>query len=882
MSLLNAAPRILVAVVKHRIKLAVGEEALQGISDAVAETLGDEVEAQINRWLNNDKFRKQIDEAAKSADACFREQYTKNTELVDLLLGMALAGSPEIEKAIEPYNRQKLLGAIKSVLAQNLPKIPKQTRATAAKKYLDCLEDALVTIDDMREQVTTATVREIRPLIEDINRRTKRIDRTTKKTAEGVEELLRRTDQPHYEQPTYEPVPVPDPAIIPERDLLPPGDNLKVKGWTPNANFVGREADLKKIAQCLLHSANGNAMAVTAAMGAGGIGKTQLAIEFAYRYGRFFHGVHWLSAISDRLDPEIAACGYAMNLPDFPDKQDAQIERVLAEWAKSAPRLIIVDNAENQDVLKDWLPRLQGHRVLITSRRGQWPAHWGVVAHRLDVLTADESRELLRRLAPHLTSAPDAELDMVGEKLGYLPLALDLAGNYMQYRRMTPAAYLELLDKQKTLVDSRLFTTWAKEQGILSPTDHDLNVYATFDLSWQRLTSDAPKRLLMGCGYLAPNTPIPLELLTALFESDDDPAESVDMALGKLDEVGLMNRKEDGLPTIHPLIAEFARLQAGEEEDTLAVLADKMARMGHKATGTGIPADFAPIRAHIERLAQQAGSASNMVATALWNSLGYHLHLMLADYGGARVAFENVLRILPEDDSNCGKVVNNLGSVLQAMGDYAGAKEHYERALRIDEAAFGPDHPDVATDVNNIGSLFRVMGDYAGAKLMYERVVTILPENHPNFSSALNNLGSVLHAMGDYARAKAYFERALRIDEAAFGPDHPSVARDVNNLGSVLQAMGDYARAKEHYERALRIDEVAFGPDHPRIASRVNNLGMVVSIMGDYVAAKEHYERALRIDEAAFGPDHPDVARDVNNLGDVLQSMGDYARAKAY
>jgi tetratricopeptide (TPR) repeat protein len=131
--------------------------------------------------------------------------------------------------------------------------------------------------------------------------------------------------------------------------------------------------------------------------------------------------------------------------------------------------------------------------------------------------------------------------------------------------------------------------------------------------------------------------------------------------------------------------------------------------------------------------------------------------------------------------------VNNLGLVLKDQGDLAGARDAYERALAIDEAVFGPDHPKVATDVNN--------------------------------------LGLVLQDQGDLTGARAAFERALAIDEAVFGPDHPNVARDVNNLGLVLQDQGDLAGARTAYERALAIDEAVFGPDHPEVARDVNNLG---------------------------------------------------------
>ena len=103
--------------------------------------------------------------------------------------------------------------------------------------------------------------------------------------------------------------------------------------------------------------------------------------------------------------------------------------------------------------------------------------------------------------------------------------------------------------------------------------------------------------------------------------------------------------------------------------------------------------------------------------------------------------------------------------MLQDLGDLAGARAAFERALSIDENAFGPKHPNVAIDVNN--------------------------------------LGSVLQDLGDLPGARAAYERALAIDERVFGPQHPDVARDLWNLGYTLEQQGDLAMAKGHYERAL-------------------------------------------------------------------------------
>ena len=668
------------------------------------------------------------------------------------------------------------------------------------------------------------------------------------------------------------------------------------------------------------------ALITQAITGMGGVGKTQLAVEFAYRYGYRFRSVHWLDLSNPALlDEQIARNGARMGLEPWPDKLPDQVARTLQAWQAEGPRLLILDNLEDPAAAQDILACLSHSslRLLLTARRRDWPRYLGLQILPLDEFTPEESRAFLRHFLPP-DRAADADLDALAERLGHLPLALELAGRYLErHPRLSVGDYLNALLQ---VLDHPSMRGWRPD--LPSPTKHDLSLRATFALSWEQVQDPDARRAFLLAGFCAPNVPIPESILERMIE---DPVRR-DEALGELIGLGLLEGSPES-PAIHPLLADFAQADArrasaregrlrrlksaflglwpgvglrrhpepaSAQADAwrasaqegrfpigapfLSALASLAAETNREIDRTGRYDLFAPLLPHLRAVAEKAeplfparpGSEPAADLALLWNELGYHLYHVAA-YAEARACYERALRIweraLGPEHPHVATAVNNLGRVLWALGDLAGAKACFERALRIDEAAFGPDHPNVAIRVNNLGSVLQDLGDLAGAKACYERALRIdeaaFGPDHPNVAIRVNNLGSVLWALGDLAGAKACFERALRIDEAAFGPDHPEVATDVNNLGRVLQALGDLAGAKACYERALRIDEAAFGPDHPNVAIRVNNLGSVLEDMGDLAGAKACYERALRIFRQRLPPDHPHIRIVEENLRGV-------------
>ena len=142
-------------------------------------------------------------------------------------------------------------------------------------------------------------------------------------------------------------------------------------------------------------------------------------------------------------------------------------------------------------------------------------------------------------------------------------------------------------------------------------------------------------------------------------------------------------------------------------------------------------------------------------------------------------------------------------------------------------------------------------------------------------SDLLDRLGQLYRQKAEYEKAKDYRTRALKISEAAFGPNHPNVATNLNNLASVLQELGELQHARDLFERSLKIDEAAFGPNHPKVAMRLNNLAGVLKDLGELQHTRDLFERSLGILRQFLGENHPSTKTVKANLDVVLKELGE-------
>ena len=212
------------------------------------------------------------------------------------------------------------------------------------------------------------------------------------------------------------------------------------------------------------------------------------------------------------------------------------------------------------------------------------------------------------------------------------------------------------------------------------------------------------------------------------------------------------------------------------------------------------------------------------------------------------------------------------------------AKPLLERALAIQEAALGRDHPLIAGTLQSLAGLLMTLHDDAGAKLLLERAQrsreTTHGAAHPETIRTLVNLAILYQETGDYAAARQRYERARTLAEQFRGPGDLLTLHVLAGTAVVLSDLaGDPAGSARLNERLVALTEQSFGTMDRRLTAPLENLAMDFRDLGEYAAALAAGQRALAIAERALGPNHPDVARSLHTVATVLAGLGDYAAA---
>ncbi|GCE10468.1 tetratricopeptide repeat protein [Tengunoibacter tsumagoiensis] len=633
--------------------------------------------------------------------------------------------------------------------------------------------------------------------------------------------------------------------------------------------------------------------------GLGGIGKTQIATEYAYRYYQDYEAVLWAHAEDrDTLISSYVAIATLLKLPECTTEKQEIIIEAVKRWLQIQQKwLLILDNVDDLGILPPFLPPTYRGHVLLTTRTLAMQRF----ATRLEIkeLSDEQGARMILRRAGIL--APSQELShanvedhrfatLLTQELGGLPLALDQAGAYVEATGMSLQEYFEIYKqyRQKLLSDRRSLIF-----------DHPDSISSTWLLTFIKVQerNAAAADLLRLFSYFAPDA-IAEEILTAdssvlgsLLAPLGSDAFQRNQAIEVLRTYSLIRRNPvEKTLSIHRLVQ--AVLQDNFEKSERHVWAER----AMLAINAAFPQAIHGKWHKCERLLIQALKGSKIITEyQIIRREAGHLLFKVASYmlGHARYREAEPLyhqsmqiweHVLGSEHLDMAYPLNGLAELYREQGKYREAEPLYQRAIQIREQSLGPEHPDVAFILTNLANLYTLQGKYREAELLYQKTLRIREQfpgpEHIDLATSLNGLAILYTNLGKYDEAELSYRQVLLIWEQWLGPEHPNLASSLNGLAELYRKQGKYVQAEQLYQQALQIREQSLGPEHPDVAFPLNGLANLYSEQGNYEKAEPLYQRALQIWEQSLGFEHSDVALLLNNLANLYIGQGNYEKAE--
>ena len=659
-----------------------------------------------------------------------------------------------------------------------------------------------------------------------------------------------------------------------------------------NLFFTGREEILARLHHTFHVNTARASVQVQALSGLGGVGKTQIAIEYAYRFHQDYTAVLWLRAeTSDILIADILRLARVLGLPESNEQHQQYVIEGVKRWLSIQKRwLLILDNVEKMSIVQEILPvQVEGRGHTLVTTRAQVT---GIMATRIEVepLPAEEGVLFLLRRAKFL--APDASLQQasgelvrattaLAQELGGLPLALDQAGTYMEETGCRVSDYLDRYQQQRrALLDLR---------GACG--SHPLSVQATLSLCIEQVEHLYPDAVdvLRLCAFLHPDA-IQEELCAAVVAN----TLLLDTAFAALRTGSLLRRHHEARTvSMHRLVQAVVKDTMSEQtqrcwaERAVCVVNQLFPAVGDVQHFDRWPQcqAYLPHALVATQLIEQWGITSIEAYTLLHN-IGLYF-LARADYAQAKKwlqqARDHRVLLFGELHADVAESLNALGDVAYYQGNTEQAERLLCQALQIREQVLEAQHPDIASNLNKLARLYQDQGKYQHAEPLLQRALSIcevsLGPDHLEVANMLNSLGFLYRRQGRLLDAEPLLQRALSIYEQALGPEHPDTIFSLTYLAALFYDQGKYTQAYEYYHDLLTMCEYVMGPEHPRVATGLNDLARVLRVQGKYAEAEPLFHQAVAIYEQTLGAEHHYVATSLTNLAVLYQETGRVAEA---
>ncbi|MEM6402650.1 MAG: tetratricopeptide repeat protein [Cyanobacteria bacterium P01_D01_bin.116] len=671
-------------------------------------------------------------------------------------------------------------------------------------------------------------------------------------------------------------------------------------------NFVGRSDVLTELHDKLQKT---NTIPIYAVVGMGGIGKTQLAVNYSHQYETDYPGgICWVKARDSDFNGLAAQIlqfvKLDMNL-EVPQEIGGivldlkeQLKWCWRNWQPVEGKVLIVfDDVTDWESCYQALPTVNRFSVLITTRLRNLNRRL-VDEISLDVLSPEDAKKLLIDLVGDTSRFVGKEiLSKLCERLGYLPLSLQLVGTYLaKDPSLSLGKILQLLNQQGLNSDA------------LKSTDStQLGVKAAINLSWLKLNKQTQlvSKLL---SLFAPDV-IPWRLVEKVSQQLNWNLNDVKKARIQLYEFNLIQivSSEDNFYRVHVLIRDFFNSELTSvsfwkglqnkvsgvktAEDLKQAFVKVMLSIARKVPQTPTRSEIESVEDAIPHLKEVAEKLIGLVEDEdlvraflgiAWFYEGQGLYTLAEPW--LEQCLSTTKQRLGEKHPNVASSLNNLAYLYDSQGRYSEAEPLYLQALELRKELLGEKHPNVALSLNNLAGLYCSQGRYEQAAPLYLQALELrkelLGEKHPEVATSLNNLALLYNSQGRYEKAEPLYLQALELYKELLGEKHPDVALSLNNLAYLYESQGRYEQAEPLYLQALELRKELLGEKHPDVALSLNNLAGLYKSQGRYEKAEPLYLQALELYKELLGEKHHDVATSLNNLAGLYDSQGRYEKAE--
>ncbi|NMO49803.1 tetratricopeptide repeat protein [Actinoplanes sp. TBRC 11911] len=759
----------------------------------------------------------------------------------------------------------------------------------------------------------------------------------------AMAEFRQRQDEPRPVVPLTE-LPLTSPPVPAEEPPLGPGGDTfsisrllggaersvsqeTVWGNVPprNADFTGRD-DLLVALEERLRTQRVTAVLPQALHGAGGVGKSQIATEYAYRHRADYEVVWWIpSEQPAQILRALIELGETLGLNVGPEANTAvpAVQEALRAGRPYPNWLLIFDNAETLESVRPYLPQGGTGRVLVTSRNEQWSDI--ADALQIDVFNRAESIELLRKHNPDI-SIEDA--DRLAALLDDLPLAIGQATAWRATTHMPIEEYLRLLAEKREAL-----------RGQAAAPGYELAVAAAWTVALDRLGQENPAALqmLQACSFLAPE-PISRELflgprtppISPELDATLQNPSRLNQALRDIQRYGLARIDyRDNSIQLHRLVKTVLVSQLTEQQRM------DMQHAAHMLLAGGNPGNpdlenywprYHALLPHVVA-SDAVGCEDDWARQLVLHIIEFYYYW--GDHNGCRDFAEKVVaqwrKSLGRDDPQTLKAARWLGFVqrtlgnfqeaarinadsldrlrlllgpddeetldamalvaadLRAAGAFTAARDLDQEVLTSCLAAFGPDYPSTLTAAHSLGVSLRLTGEFRAALVRdaetSRRRSDVLGTNHLLTLFTLNGLTLDLRECGRYLQAHAEQEKLYERMENVLGQDHPQTLMAARNLAVARRRAGEHDKARKLAHDTLTRFRLRFGEAHPETLASALNYAVDQREDDQLQSSRELATKTYAQYESTLGPDHPYTLYARTNLGIVLRLLGRFGEA---